>query len=494
MENAFTVALTQQRSSATNAQLHIGSSPKPDGSGNTRYPWENLSFEGGGAKGYAYIGAIQCLETAGIYPQNIRRVSGTSIGSLFATLVALGCSSEYMISIFPKDFQVLAKDGSGGRMWSFVRAARSRGMHPGQRLYDFLGEVLGGQTGDKDITFAQVHEVFGRELCIPITNVTRMMTDYCHLKTTPNMPVRLAARISMSLPVLLQPVAVRTEQNASDSEVQADLYVDGGLLCNNPIHAFDGWWLSLRKEDSFLRRIKSLETASQHYPRSVRFGTANERTLGFTLFSDSEADITRSWVSSELRLPDRPNTPAANRCTVEDENRRSLGSVHKPIQMLLNFLDEVDVDENGRISVTELSAAISKAGLSDDQLQAVFATTDREQIFSHIDTDDNDTIDFAEILAFLESIGIDVTTKLVGFPARHPKTVVDFALNMLEAVSRDLTRANHQAIDRSRTAPINTDYVGTTTFDLEQKDLEFLIETGRLHAQAFLEAQSPLAG
>ncbi len=162
--------------------------------------------------------------------------------------------------------------------------------------------------------------------------------------------------------------------------------------------------------------------------------------------------------------------------------------------MLLNFLDEVDVDENGRISATELSAAISKAGLSDDQLQAVFATTDREQIFSHIDADDNDTIDFAEILAFLESIGIDVTTKLVGFPARHPKTVVDFALNMLEAVSRDLTRANYQAIDRSRTAPINTDYVGTTTFDLEQKDLEFLIETGRLHAQAFLEAQNPLAG
>ncbi len=86
--------------------------------------WENLSFEGGGAKGYAYVGAIQCLEQHQIYPQQIKRVAGTSIGSLFAVLVSIGCSTEYMVSIFPKDFQVLAKDGSGGRIRSFARAAR----------------------------------------------------------------------------------------------------------------------------------------------------------------------------------------------------------------------------------------------------------------------------------------------------------------------------------------------------------------------------------
>jgi len=63
-----------------------------------QFPWENLAFEGGGAKGYAYIGAIQCLETYKVYPQQIKRVAGTSIGSLFAILVALGCSTEFMTS------------------------------------------------------------------------------------------------------------------------------------------------------------------------------------------------------------------------------------------------------------------------------------------------------------------------------------------------------------------------------------------------------------
>jgi hypothetical protein len=451
------------------------------------FPWENLAFEGGGAKGYAYIGAIQCLEETGIYPAGIRRVAGTSIGSLFATLVALGCTSEYMISIVPSDFQAIAKDGSGGRFRSFVRAARARGMHPGQRLFDFLGQVLTEKAGNADVTFSQLYEKFGRELCIPITNVSRMMTEYCHVKTTPNMPVRLAARTSMSLPVLLQPVEMALA-HSSTGEVLSDVYVDGGLLCNNPTHAFDGWWLSLRKEDSFFRRVQPLSKASEQYPRNVRFSPPNERTLGFTLFSESEADITRGWVSHDVRHPERPTTPAATRREIEEKNRQKLSSIHEPIQRLVTFLDDVDVNEDGRIDVHELQSAIEKSGISEAALIEAVGSSDPRAIFAHIDVDDDDTIDFGEVLNFLESIGIDVTTQLVGFPARHPRTVLDFALNMLEAVSRDLTRANFHSIDRRRTIPINTDYVGTTTFDLERDDLRFLIEMGRVHTRSFLDA------
>ncbi|MFM8871406.1 MAG: hypothetical protein ACKOFD_07510, partial [Actinomycetota bacterium] len=82
---------------------------------------------------------------------------------------------------------------------------------------------------------------------------------------------------------------------------------------------------------------------------------------------------------------------------------------------------------------------------------------------------------------------VDVTTQLVGFPARPPKNMLEFALNMLEAVSRDLTRANHTSDDYDRTIPINTDSVGTTTFDLVQADLDFLIDTGFAHTRAFLD-------
>lgn len=451
------------------------------------FPWENLTFEGGGAKGYAYVGALQSLEREGIYPNQIRRVAGTSVGSLFAVLASLGCSTDYMLSIVPKDFQGLAKDGTGGRVRSYMRVARARGMHPGQRLYDFLGRILADKAGNPDITFQQLHARFGRELCIPITNVTRMMTEYCHLKTTPTMPVRLAARISMSLPVLLEPVTVASRRQPTGESSVGDVYVDGGLLCNNPVHVFDGWWLSLRREDSFFRKVNPLSSASEHYPRAARFNPPSEKTLGFTLFAASESDITRTWVSDQVVLPVRPQTPAAQRAEAEEENRRLLSARHEPIQRLVAGLDKADVNDDGRVNISELEAAIRACGISDADLLSVFGTTEVRKILDSIDTDDDGNIDFNEVLNFLESVGVDVTTQLVGFPARPTASVLDFALNMLEAVNRDLTRANFRAQDRLRTAPINTDYVGTTTFDLVKEDFDFLVETGRRHAQGFLD-------
>lgn len=453
----------------------------------SEFPWENLTFEGGGAKGYAYIGALQSLEREGIYPHQIHRVAGTSVGSMFAILTALGCPSEYILSIVPKDFQSLTKDGTGGRMRSYLRVARTRGMHPGQRLYDFLGQILREKAEDSDITFLQLHARFGRELCIPITNVTRMMTEYCHLKTTPDMPVRVAARMSMSLPVLLEPVTMNSRVHAADEPVVRDVYVDGGLLCNNPIHVFDGWWLSLRREDSFFRKVNPLSSASEHYPRTARFSPPNDRTLGFTLFAASESDITRTWVSDRIKLPSRPQTPAAQRLEAEEESRRQIGARHEPIQLLIGALDESDVDSDGRISIHELGSAIRRCGIGDTALQALFGTNEIGKIFGSLDIDDDGSIDFTEVLDFLESVGIDVTTQLVGFPARPTTSVLDFALNMLEAVNRDLTRANFRAQDRLRTAPINTDYVGTTTFDLVKEDFDFLVETGRRHVEGFLD-------
>ena len=53
--------------------------------------FRNLTFEGGGVKGIAYIGAMQILEGRGVLP-GIRRVGGTSAGAINALIFALGYS------------------------------------------------------------------------------------------------------------------------------------------------------------------------------------------------------------------------------------------------------------------------------------------------------------------------------------------------------------------------------------------------------------------
>ncbi len=463
-------------------------STRPNGQGNTTLPYENLAFEGGGAKGYAYIGAIRVLEEEGIYPLNIRRVTGTSIGALFALFAALGMSSQYMQERIPADIEALAKDGRGGPLGSLARAARRKGMNPGERLFRFIGEILEDVTGSADITFRQLHERCGRELAIPVTNVSRMMTEYCHLKTTPNMAVRLAARMSMSLPVLLQPVRVRSVYHSFGADDDGDLYVDGGLLSNNPIHAFDGWWLSMDRADSFLRRMQPIDHASVHYPRAARFSPANPRTLGFTLFDAEEYDITRGWLLPGAEPPARPVTKAARRCAELEAACRLQIARQQPIQRLWAQLDRHDRNHDGLISHDELRAALADGAFSAEDLMLIFETTDVSAIFRKVDANGDDTIEFGELLAYLETRGLDVTTSLVGFPPHQPRNLVEFARNMFEAISRDLTRSNQTDGDRVRTVPINTDYIGTTNFDLAEADLQFLIDSGMKHTRVFFDA------
>ena len=50
------------------------------------------------------------------------------------------------------------------------------------------------------MSHVQVKERFDRELCVVVTNLNQMSTEYCHPKTTPDMPVRMAVRMSMAIP------------------------------------------------------------------------------------------------------------------------------------------------------------------------------------------------------------------------------------------------------------------------------------------------------
>lgn len=56
-----------------------------------------LALAGGGVKGAAHIGVLKALEENGIH---VDAVAGTSIGSIVASLYAMGYSTEKMLEIF----------------------------------------------------------------------------------------------------------------------------------------------------------------------------------------------------------------------------------------------------------------------------------------------------------------------------------------------------------------------------------------------------------
>jgi Ca2+-binding EF-hand superfamily protein len=185
--------------------------------------------------------------------------------------------------------------------------------------------------------------------------------------------------------------------------------------------------------------------------------------------------------------PPRPDTEAAREYAQKEAVRELQNNMQRPIQRFLQKLDEHDVDNDGRISLDELKATLTDGAFSAEDAALIFGSGDVEDIFRQMNADGDDRVEFNELLAFLETRGLDVTTALVGFPARPPKNIVEFAMNLLEAVSRDLTRSNQTGEDRPRTIPISTDYVGTTTFNLNESDLKWMIESGRKHTKAFLD-------
>ena len=124
-----------------------------------------------------------------------------------------------------------------------------------------------------------MYQIFGVELCIVASNLSTMTVEYFHPKTTPDMSVVKAVRASMSIPctntttytvtqaqlhlsyIILHCLNIYTYviyssivrfnnqfllcvvlmQPVSDGD---HLYVDGGLICNFPVHAYDGIYLN----------------------------------------------------------------------------------------------------------------------------------------------------------------------------------------------------------------------------------------------------------
>ena len=95
-----------------------------------------IALGGGAAKGFAHIGVIKMLEANGIVPVV---VSGTSAGSVVGALYASGMDAYAMQE------KAFALDESKIRDVSLF----SGGVVKGQKLQDYVNELVGGRTLEK---------------------------------------------------------------------------------------------------------------------------------------------------------------------------------------------------------------------------------------------------------------------------------------------------------------------------------------------------------
>lgn len=198
--------------------------PEPICPAPVNYPFTNLVLEGGGVKGIAYGGALGILEQQGILPK-IERVAGTSAGAITALLVALGYSpAEVRSLLFNLDFHQFEDGGSTG----LLRLLRRYGWYRGDYYLGLMRCLVAQKAGNPRATFADLHGRGLRDLHVFATDLDRRQAKELSFDTTPDFEVALAVRMSGSFPLFF--ASIRS---------QGTDFVDGGVLRNYPVDAFD---------------------------------------------------------------------------------------------------------------------------------------------------------------------------------------------------------------------------------------------------------------
>jgi len=90
-----------------------------------------------------------------------------------------------------------------------------------------LGDLIEAKTGNRNYTLKQLYQDHAIRLVIVVTNLTLGCVEY--LDEQVDIPIRLAIRMSMSIPFVFAPVRWNDQ-----------IYADGGLLDNYAIRVFDG--------------------------------------------------------------------------------------------------------------------------------------------------------------------------------------------------------------------------------------------------------------
>jgi NTE family protein len=201
----------------------------------------NLAFEGAGIRGIAYAGVIDELERQGRL-KGIEKVGGTSAGAITAMMLSLGYSAEEIADIISSTQFRKFNDGRFMFIGGFARMNSVYGWYRGDRFTDWTAKLIEEKTGNPDITFQELSAQGYKDLYITATSLNRQKLLVFSRENYPNMKVKDAVRISISIPLYFKAVFIDSEGKVykkTDAGQNLDVVVDGGIIGNFPITMFD---------------------------------------------------------------------------------------------------------------------------------------------------------------------------------------------------------------------------------------------------------------
>ncbi len=251
----------------------------------------DLVFEGGGAKGMVFVGAMDAFYQRG---HTHNRLMGTSAGAITAALTAAGYTTDEMLaalaekgddgkSVFahfmappaPLPDAVIAQGAFAQLLKNFdipyvppfleqfmaqvvlqffasnlparhlLSLVELGGWFSADHFVTWLRHKLDAGTFNgqprnfSSMTLSQFYAATGKDLTLIAADTTGEMMLALNHRTAPDCPLVWAVRMSMSIPLLWQEVIWKAEWGPyRGMDISGHAIVDGGLLSNFPIELF----------------------------------------------------------------------------------------------------------------------------------------------------------------------------------------------------------------------------------------------------------------
>lgn len=239
----------------------------------------DIVFEGGGAKGTAFVGALEVLAAAG---HQHRRLIGTSAGAITATLLGAGYSSAELLSAVNEKVPVIGEpifttfmdapeltdfspaviansetvdllkrahvptiveDGVVKsllsvdlyrELFSFIECG---GFYAGDAFLSWFRKKLQAKNMDPDITWKDFAAQTQSDVSVVTSDVDEQEMVVLNSRTAPGAPVAMSVRMSMSIPFVWQEIVWNPSWGMYRGRDKSNhRFVDGGVLSNFPIH------------------------------------------------------------------------------------------------------------------------------------------------------------------------------------------------------------------------------------------------------------------
>ncbi len=208
----------------------------------------DLVLEGGGVKGAGLVGAVSAL-TAVAEQYEFWRIAGTSAGAIVASLLAAGMDAAKVRTVMTDMDFARFEDAPGGPAGEAAGLLLHEGLFKGQVLHDWIRDNLARQGVHTwaDLRLEQPGQPPERQykLMVVVSDVARgrmlrLPWDYQRLCgiDPDTASVADAVRASASIPFFFRPWTMACDPAVTGGHKQLQL-VDGGMLSNFPVDAFD---------------------------------------------------------------------------------------------------------------------------------------------------------------------------------------------------------------------------------------------------------------